>query len=193
MRRPRERSKTDLDIGGRLRAERARAGLTLDALARASGVSKAMLSQVEQNKANPTVGVLYKIVTALDLDISAMVHGPRGRRAVDVIRGRDARHLFVANRDCTIRTLSPLRLEKDIEFYQVALKPGRALESDAHFRDTEEFLAVSRGRVRVASGGQEAALEAGDSAHYAADVPHAIRNSGRSQAVLYLVVKYRES
>ena len=54
-----------------------------------------------------------------------------------------------------------------------------------------EFLAVEKGRVRVESGGDTDELGPGDSASYPADVPHAIINAGKAEAVLFLVDIYR--
>ena len=180
-----------LDIGGRVKLIRSRNGLSLEALARTSGVSKAMLSQIEQNKANPTVAVLYKISTALNMDISELLDAPRPKRLFNVIRSDEERYIFISNENCTIRTLSPLALEKDIEFYEISLHRGGALESDAHYQGTEEFLTVPKGRVELISAGEKTVLRAGDSAHYAADVPHSIRNLNRSTTTAYLLVKYR--
>jgi mannose-6-phosphate isomerase-like protein (cupin superfamily) len=92
---------------------------------------------------------------------------------------------------CSIRTLSPLQLEKDVEFYELTLNPGRSLNSAAHFEGTREFLTVQKGRVTVVSDSESSELNRGDSAGYRADVPHEIQNSGRSEAVVFLVVIFR--
>ena len=181
----------ELDIGRRVRAARKRAGLSLDALARTSGVSKAMLSQIEQNKANPTVAVIYKVARALNLEVSDLVGQVHPRRHFNVIRATDQRYLFSSNERCTVRTLSPLWLEKDLEFYEIVLKPNGLLESEPHFRSTEEFVTVARGRIRLTSAEQSVILRKGDSAHYSADVPHSLSNLNRTPSVVYLVVKYR--
>jgi quercetin dioxygenase-like cupin family protein len=60
-----------------------------------------------------------------------------------------------------------------------------------HFAGTHEYLTVQKGRVRVESGGDQDELNPGDSASYRADVPHAIVNTGRSEALIYLVDIYR--
>lgn len=180
-----------LELGARVRARRKAAGLSLDGLARASSVSKAMLSQIEQNKANPTLAVIYKIAAALRVDLSELIDAAGLRHHFQVVRADDDRQLFTASQRCTVRTLSPLWLEKDIEFYQVDLPAGGQIESEPHFRNTDELITVSRGRVQVVSADRQVLLRAGDSAYYSADVRHAIRNPGRSPARAYLVVKYR--
>ncbi len=181
-----------LKIGARLRAARKKAGMTLEMLSQASGVSKAMLSQIEQDKANPTVAVLFNVAAALNLDVAELLGRIGMRTKFIVIHGDDDRHVFVSNESVSIRTLSPLEMEKDIEFYEVTLHPGAALESDAHFHGTEEIAAVARGRVRVVVEERESILRKGDSACYSADVKHALINLSRGDSILYLVVRYRE-
>ena len=73
------------------------------------------------------------------------------------------------------------------------MKPGAALRSAPHFAGARELLTVQVGSVRVSSGADQAELNRGDSAHYAADVPHAIENAGREEAVCFLVVTYTGS
>jgi uncharacterized cupin superfamily protein len=84
-----------------------------------------------------------------------------------------------------------LNLEKDVEFYELVLQPGGALRSAPHFEGTREFLTVVRGEVRAESGRDAEVLRPGDSASYRADVPHAIINTGRAEAHMYLVVVYQ--
>ncbi len=180
-----------LGIGTRVREHRKKAGLSLDALARASGVSKAMLSQIEQNKANPTVVVLCKIAEGLRIDPGQLMNLARPQRRFEVIRVDDPRQLFQANKKVMLRTLSPLSMEKDLEFYEVILSAGGKLDSAPHFRHTEEYVSVSRGHVVLSSGDEQVVLRRGDSAHYSADVGHCIANPGRSNAQVFLVVKYR--
>lgn len=181
----------EFQVGSRVHACRKRAGLSLQALARASGVSKAMLSQVEQNKANPTVVVMYKIAQGLGMDLGELMGFDRPRRRFEVIRADDSSQVFVSSKRVTVRTLSPLSMEKDVEFYEVVLGPGGMLDSAAHFQNTEEYLTIAQGHVVLNSAGEEVILRKGDSAHYSADVPHRIANRGRSAARVYLVVKYR--
>ena len=71
------------------------------------------------------------------------------------------------------------------------LKPGGALRSAPHFEGTREFLTVQKGQVRVESGQDSEVLYPGDSANYRADVAHAIVNTGKGEAIFFLVDIYR--
>ena len=59
-----------------------------------------------------------------------------------------------------------------------------------HFEGTREFLTIQKGRMKVISGDETVDLNKGDSASYRADVEHRIENTGRGEAVAFLVVSY---
>jgi transcriptional regulator with XRE-family HTH domain len=174
----------------RLRALRAQRAWSLDDLARGSGVSRSMLSQIERGRANPTLAVAFRIAHAFGLSLAELVESTEAGSKIAVIRAQDRAYHYRSDADCAIRTLSPLNLEKDVEFYEVRLQEGGVLRSAAHYQGTREFLTVVRGKVRVESAAEGSELGPGDSASYRADVDHAIANAGRGEAEVFLVVIY---
>ncbi|WP_312035886.1 helix-turn-helix domain-containing protein [Billgrantia desiderata] len=170
---------------------RKKRGLTLEQLAAASGVSRSMLSQIERGKANPTLAVTLRIAQAFGMNIGDLVDQPWTASRIEVVRGDDASQLFRDDRDCRIRTLSPLHMEKNVEFYEVRLAPGARLQSAAHFEGTRELLTVTQGLARVVAGENRCELSPGDSAHYHADLEHVIENCGETELVSFLVVTYQ--
>jgi transcriptional regulator with XRE-family HTH domain len=178
-------------LGGRVKHLRSARGWSLEALATASGVSRSMLSQIERDRANPTLAVTLRIARAFGLSLGELLEMPGAASTVTVIRGDDRTYHYRSDQDCRIRTLSPLNLEKDVEFYEIRLQGGGALRSAPHFEGTREFVTVQKGRIRVESAGDAEDLNAGDSASYRADVPHAIINNGTGGAIVFLIVIYR--
>ncbi len=180
------------NLGKRVKKLRADRGWSLEELATASGVSRSMLSEIEREKANPTLTVTFRIARAFGLTLQELIESAEASASkIQVIRASDRAQVYRSDKQCEIRTLSPLNLEKDVEFYQVALRPGGALKSQAHFEGTREFLTVESGTVRIESGTDSDDLGKGDSGTYRADVPHAIINTGKGEAVVFLVVIYR--
>lgn len=175
----------------RIRQLRQDSGWSLDVLSQASGVSRSMLSQIEREQANPTLAVTVKIASALGQSVGELVNEAQEIPHIEVIRADDRSHVFREDEQCSIRTLSPLHLEKDVEFYELRLLPGGTLTSAPHFEGTREFLTVQKGRVRVVSDSDQTELGKGDSAGYRADVSHEIHNPGRGEAFCFLVVIYR--
>lgn len=178
-------------LGARVKTLRGTRGWSLEALAQASGVSRSMLSQIEREEANPTLAVTLRIARAFGLGLGELLNVPGAASSILVIRSSDHAYDYRSDKDCRIRTLSPLNLEKDVEFYQVLLRAGGALRSAPHFEGTREFLSVNKGSVRVESATDSEDLHEGDSASYRADVPHAITNTGKGEASLYLIVVYQ--
>ncbi len=166
-------------------------GWSLDVLSRASGVSRSMLSQIEREQANPTLAVTVKIASALGLSMAELLEQVAPAQNIEIIRAEDRSHIFRADSNCSIRTLSPLHLEKDVEFYEVLLNADGILRSAAHFEGTREFLTVQKGKVSVTSDTELTELNKGDSASYRADVPHEIKNMSKSEALVFLVVIYQ--
>lgn len=178
-------------LGHRVKQLRAGRVWSLEAMASASGVSRSMLSQIEREQANPTLAVTLRIAQAFGMTLGELLQAPGAASSVSVIRADDHAFHYRSDRNCRVRTLSPLNLEKDVEFYEVQLQPGGALRSAAHFEGTREFLTVQKGQVRVESGDDDESLRPGDSASYRADVPHAIVNIGKAEALVFLVDIYR--
>src|SRR5512140_541104 len=151
-------------LGSRVKHLRGGRGWSLESLANASGVSRSMLSQIEREQANPTLAVTLRIARAFGLTLGELLELPGAASGVTVIRAEDHAFHYRSDKDCRIRTLSPLNLEKDVEFYEVRLQAGGALRSSPHFEGTREFLTVQKGRLRIESAGDAEELEAGDSA-----------------------------
>ncbi len=179
------------DLGRRVKKLRGDRGWSLEELANASGVSKSMLSEIEREKANPTLSVTYRIARAFGLNLQELIETAESASTIQVIRSTERSQVYRSDKQCEIRTLSPLNLEKEIEFYQLTLKPKGELRSMPHYEGTREFLTVEQGEVRIESGKDGAALSKDDSATYRADLPHAIVNTGEGAAVVFLVVIYR--
>ena len=179
------------DLGRRVKKLRGDRGWSLEELASASGVSRSMLSEIERKRANPTLSVTYRIARAFGLSLQDLIESADSASTIQTIRATERAQIFRKDKHCQIRTLSPLNLEKDVEFYELRLPPGGALRSQPHVDGTREFLTVEEGSIELRSGNCGENLDKGDSATYRADIAHAIINTGSHEAVLFLVVIYR--
>lgn len=169
----------------RLRSER---GMTLDDLSRAAGVSKSMLSEIERDKANPTIAVAWRLTNALGVKLDSLFSAPKVPDAIVVAGPHDIPTLQGEQAGYQLRVWGPIDLAGRFEWYELTLKPGGALVSSAHEPGTREHLTVLHGTVEVESGDSAQRLKAADTARYAADHPHAIRNAGKGEARALLVV-----
>ncbi|MGH7145434.1 MAG: helix-turn-helix domain-containing protein [Planctomycetota bacterium] len=179
-------------LGKNVQQFRKQNSLSLADLERLSGVSKAMLSQIEQDKTNPTIGILWKIAHALNVGFNELLGNNAPTPKFDVVRRADSIVIFNDDRSCKIRILVPLELG-EMEFYQLSFEPHGELKSAPHFPRTEEILTSAKGALAVRSGGSDTLLQPGDSVHYMADVEHAIKNTTGKPAEAYLLVRTPKS
>ena len=82
---------TPPEVGATLQKMRLERNLTLEDLSRAAGVSKSMLSQIEREKANPTIAVAWRLANALGIGIGELLSAEK--RPVDAIRVLEAHEL----------------------------------------------------------------------------------------------------
>jgi len=182
-------------LGRRIRAARAERKLTLEDLAKAAGVSKSVLSQIERGATNPTLATLWNVAKALGLDPLALFGGEG--QAMQASGGTEA-HISLVDSPVIDNEAAGYRLviltEPELagvsELYRLILQPGGLLESRPHGRGAVEQLTVLRGEIEVESGGDRLRLSAGSTARYAADLPHAIAASGRHAAEAVLFVRF---
>lgn len=183
----------DQALGHRVRQLRQDHGWTLEQCSDTSGVSRSMLSQIERGQANPTLAVARRLAQALNTTLSELAGEQTSGAPIEIILAEDETYLFRSDEQCTIRTLSPLTLEKTVEFYEIRLARNGALRSAPHVQGTRECLHLRKGQIQLISSTNSCKLNQGDSAHYRADVHHAIENTGRSEAIGYLVVTYEKA
>lgn len=178
-------------VGDNLKRERRKQHLTLDALALASGVSKAMLSQIEANKVNPTIGTLWKVVKALNIDFDAVLSGEHSQnKKFDITRAENITSLKTGQSNAVFRVLSPLSMADFLELHLVTLPPGCIHASHPHTSGTEEYLTILSGSVTVIAGENQAHLNTGDVIAFQADVDHVLKNESASPAELYMVIRF---
>ncbi|MCS6970552.1 MAG: XRE family transcriptional regulator [Planctomycetota bacterium] len=180
-------------VAENLRRLRAARGWSLEELAQASGVSRAMLNQVETGKSVPTIATLWKIAQGLGVPFQRLL-AASGQAACRVLRRRDAKVLFNADGSFASRALFPFDDgPRSVEFYELSLTPGGSERAAPHALGTREQLVVVRGRLEVEVDGARHALGARDAISFRADVPHAYRNLDQRRPVLaYLVMIYAE-
>lgn len=175
-------------VAENLRHKRKLRGMSLDDLARASGVSRAALSQVETCKTNPTVGLLWKIAVGLGVPFADLIGQPK--TGVSVLRRADAQVLRSVDGKLESRPLTPAGASPLVELYELRLAARATHASEAHAPGTHEFVVVLSGTLKLHLEGQTLELMAGDSISFPADRPHGYENPGSSEARYHDVILY---
>jgi transcriptional regulator with XRE-family HTH domain len=164
-------------ISARIRRWREEEGLTLQELAKRSGVATSTVQKVETGQMIPSVAVLLKLA-----------HG-FGRRPTELIRetdtDRDVSHVRASERQRSghEKSVSVERLSGDlsdpaIEMWRVYVQPGAGSGRAPIRYDGEEVVVCEVGPLLFDIEGVEFRLEAGDTLHFKAHRPHSWRNGG---------------
>jgi len=180
------------EVGAALQRLRLARGLTLEDLSRIAGVSKSMLSQIEREKANPTIAITWRLANALGVAIGELLADVE--KDVETIRIVDAHEtptLPGAHAGYILRILGPMELAGKYEWYELTLAAGGELVSQPHDPGTSEHLTLLHGSMELEVGGSRKKVKLGATARYPADQQHAIRNTGKAEAKALLVVIHR--
>ncbi|MGH9901781.1 MAG: helix-turn-helix domain-containing protein [Pyrinomonadaceae bacterium] len=189
----REAQELKRKVGENLVRLRKGRGLSLERLAALSGVSRAMLCQIEAGESTPTIALLWKVSRGLDVRFADLL-GDERPGAVQVLPAGAAKILRSADGAFESRALFPFDTSRRAEFYELRLRGGHAEHAEAHAEGTYENLIVQSGRLRLTVGDASPLdLRAGDAVYFRADVPHVYENHGTRDTVMYLVMTYAEA
>lgn len=184
---PDDKAELATRIGDRLRRLRCAHGLSLERLARQCGVSRAMLGQIELGRSMPTVAVLLRISEVFGVTLAAFVDTPTPRH-VRLLPAHAARTWHAADQRWRQRTLYPPELGRGLALYEIRLLPAAAGLPQRQPPGTRACLSVLAGCAEVMLERESHLLASGDTLEFAADQPHAWRNPGNGEAVLYLAL-----
>jgi transcriptional regulator with XRE-family HTH domain len=175
-------------VSERLRALRHARGLSLDDLARASGVSRAAISQIETCRTNPTIGILWKVAVGFGVPFSELIG--EDSASVAVLRRDDAQVLRSADGRFQSRTLAPAGVLPASELYELRLAGRSRHVAEAHAAGVKELVVVLAGTLRLSVGKTTQDLAVGDSIWFAADAPHTYENPGSAEARYHNLIIY---
>jgi quercetin dioxygenase-like cupin family protein/DNA-binding XRE family transcriptional regulator len=192
-------------IGGRIREERLRRGVTVRGLARDVGVSASLISQIETDRKSPSVSTLYAITTALGISVEDLfvpagpdgwqgrngngspgTHGlsvfesaPGDRTGTGPVVGPGKRQVLALDSGVTWELLGQLP-RVHLEFLLITYQPGGSSSSSGLLmrHSGTECGYVLSGELVLTLGFDEHRLSAGDSVSFDSTTPHAYRNDG---------------
>ena len=184
------RSRQDILIRMAVRLKEARKArnLSLDALAKLSGVSRSMVSQIERGESSPTVSTLWNLTQALKVDFAELVEEPVQSRGIEIMPAASTPTIGTLGEGCKIRILNSPDQTGLHEVYELDFQADGLLDSAPHGPKAKEQLMVISGVLEVTSGKNKALVHTGDTARYDANCPHAIR-SPDGRAMAFLIVK----
>jgi transcriptional regulator with XRE-family HTH domain len=171
-------------LGANLVQLREARGLTQEQIAKLAGVPRATWANLESGAANPTLAVLYRVATALQVPLEELIANPRAacqRYPKGSLPERER------GTGVLVRKLLPDPIP-GMEIDRMELKPGARMTGIPHTPGTREYLMCEEGRIELVAAGERWLLEAGDVMAFRGDQKHSYANPGKVRAVGYSVV-----
>jgi XRE family transcriptional regulator, regulator of sulfur utilization len=175
-------------ISENLKRVREEKRLSLDAIAKLSGVSKSMLGQIERCEVNPTVSTMWKIANGLKVPFSQFINHVETN--IEVIDIKSIEPLLEDEGRVKIYPTFSFESTRRFEIYSVEFQMHGYLSTGSHLRGTQEFLTVFSGELKVTIGEKNVVVCAGKAIRFKADEPHSYENTGGGNCLLDMVIFY---
>ncbi|AGB82369.1 putative transcriptional regulator [Serratia sp. FGI94] len=171
-----------------LKTLRRQRGWSLSQAAEQTGVSKAMLGQIEREESSPTVATLWKIATGFNVAFSAFL-APSS--PPPTVQRQGALPAFIQeNAAMRVTPLFPFDPQLGFDMFAIELAPGAFSESTPHEPGVIEHVVVLSGELELAIEDRWHRLAAGEAMRFQADRRHAYRNSGAQAAHIHDLIHY---
>ena len=171
-----------------LRRLRTSRGWSLDELATRSGISRAMIVQVEGGRTNASLGTICELADALAVPVQSLIEVSDERR-VQVVPASETSLLWSDAAGSWARLLCGTATREKLEFWSWSLAPGAEYTSKAHPHGTRELIWVMTGTLTLAMGDSETAASVGDCIIFEADQEHTYRNAGSRACEFAMIVQ----
>lgn len=163
---------------------------SLSQAAEYTGVSKAMLGQIERGESSPTVATLWKIATGFNVPFSTFLEHAQPRQPL-LLHRQGALPVFdQANADMRVTPLFPFDPQLGVDIFRIELAAGAISESSAHEHGVIEHVIVLEGELELYAEGVWHTLKAGEAIRFQADQAHSYRNNSHTLVVLHDLIHY---
>ena len=174
-------------VSAHVKLYRSQKKMSLDELSRRSGVSKGMLVEIEGCRANPSIALLCRLASAMNVSVADFVN-VAGKPAVHLIDSRDIPVLWKGEKGGSARLLAGTSGPDMVELWEWTLYPGETFESPGHPEGTSELLHVAKGILTLVVGDTTYVINQGSAAVARTDAPHANMNNDAGVAVFTMTV-----
>lgn len=176
------------NIGENLKTIRKARGYSLDQVSDLTGVSKAMLGQIERGESNPTVSTLWKIARGLQISFSSLIKEEDSD--VTVVKLKQITPVTENNGDYRVYSIFPFDPRKKFEIFTVLMEEGCEHHSERHTEGLEEHITVMDGRLELQIGKESYIVSAGDSIRFFPNKTHIYKNIAAGATTYQLVMHY---
>jgi len=183
-----------LAIGAKIRHIRQSKGLTLENVSARTGLSKGLISRIENEQVSPPIATLLKIASAFTIDIAHFFSDQASAHRVTVVRGNEVSSsrssMILEGKDAgyVYELLAFKKDNKHMEPFIVKFDIRKREEIPLQQHRGEEFLHLMEGKLEFFTKDETIVLEEGDSIYFDSGVPHGYRGIGKESPKALVVV-----
>lgn len=168
-------------IAVNLKALRQERNMTMGQLAKASGISKAMLSDMEKGNSNPTINTILKVATGLGVSYTQLMEPVQKDSAL--VRYDEAEPTESDNKNFHVFCYYGTSPTRDFEIFRSELDSHSEHHSDGHREKSQEYLYLLQGILELHTESDVYTLHPGDALMFESDQQHSYVNPGEERAV----------
>jgi len=179
-------------VGERVKRIREQKGLSLKDMAQRTGLSEAMIRQIEDELISPPLGTLIRLGKALDMQMGTII-SPAGPRPYTIVRAdeRKAVSRYASKQGQRLgysyQHLAFDKGDRNMEPFLVTLEPSD-VEDELSSHDGEEFIFILEGQMEAHLGKKMEILNPGDAIYYNSTVPHLVKCHGGRETRIVAVI-----
>lgn len=162
--------------------------MSLDKISNLTGVSKNMLSQIEKGQSNPSIMTLSKIANGLHISLSQLVAYNVGD--INKIEEEEVVPIYNENQSVAIYPYFPFNSKSDFEMFKMTIKPKSYMYSEGHFNNSDEYIIVTEGTLKIDINGIRHKVEQEQAIHFKSDVQHTYINESENKLSLIATIQY---
>jgi transcriptional regulator with XRE-family HTH domain len=177
-----------INISNTLKKTRFEKGLTLEETSNLTGVSKAMLGQIERAESTPTISILWKIATGLKISFSELLS--TNQESNNSVNIDELEPVYEAEDKMILYNVFPFDPITGFEYFYIKLLPGAKHVSTPHKSSTIEYVVVTEGVLDLIVDNKMHTLKSPSAFSFNADRPHSYNNPYEDVVVFQNIVKY---
>lgn len=160
--------------------------LSMDELAKLSGVSKSMLAQIERGDGNPTLSTLWKISNGMKVPFDALTVRPKA--PYEIVKLSEIQPLLEDGGKVKNYSLFPDDENRRFAAYYLELEPNSYWQSEPHLKGTVEFITMFAGCIEIHAEDKQFCIGAEESIRFQGDTTHSYKNVGDDTAILHMIL-----
>lgn len=172
-----------INLGSKIRTLRAEKKMSISALAEKASISSGLISQIERDMVIPTITTLWKISTALEVNISYFFLEESKIMFNPVTRKNEHKKLLVGKHE-TLYEMLTSNPNRKIDLQKVTLKSKTSSSNEMYAHEGEECIYVIKGTVKIKTSSGDYILNEGDSIEFSSTIPHRYMNESDNECIL---------